>query len=97
MQTGTSIDNRIFISDGCNSFVYYGGIFDILFLCLFLSVAGIFVTVWYKHRGQNSAPSNQLRHQVVKNEHVELRIREPGEVPPHSGRNATKAPNSEGL
>jgi hypothetical protein len=43
---GPNVDNRVFISDGCNSFVYYGGIFDILFLSLFLLVAGAFVLAW---------------------------------------------------
>jgi hypothetical protein len=108
MQTSTTVDSRVFISDGCNSFVYYGGIFDILFLSLFLLAAGAFVFAWCKfwrdnkkkNGRQNSAPpgtANQLRNQVVKNNHVEVHVSEPGEVPLHTGINAATAPTSEGL
>jgi hypothetical protein len=54
-------NDRIFISDGCNSFVFYGGISAIILLCLLLAFSFIpFVTKKWLERNRRDG-TNELK------------------------------------
>ncbi len=49
-------NDQVFISDGCNSFVFYGGIIGITFLCLLLafSFMPFFIKKWLERKRRDA-------------------------------------------
>jgi hypothetical protein len=62
MQSDVSYNSRIFISDGCNSFVFYGGIIDLVFLGLIVA----FAVGWL-------AKTHRERQRLARSKHRELK------------------------
>ncbi len=61
MQSRTGYNSKIFISDGCNSFVFYGGIIDLVFLGAILAFVVLMLHKKYRELKRYAASHHELK------------------------------------